>query len=92
MRSIKLAARPNKDCCVRARVEYGRFLFKSLTAENAIEIEVEAHIDPKGVVPGWIVYYVQKHWAADTILGLKKVASDKSIAKHPDFVSWESEQ
>ena len=89
MKSITVKGRSEKSCCVRAKIEYGSFLFRSLPKNGEIDIEVEAHIDPKGTVPGWIVYYVQKHWASDTIKGLRKVSQNINIPKESKFLSWE---
>ena len=89
LKSIKLKNTPPKKCCVRALIKYCSFSFRQLPENKGVEMEVEAFVDPKGRVPGWIVYFVQKNWARNTIENLIKLAKDKNVPLHPDFKSWQ---
>ena len=77
-------SRPDK-CCVRGLLK-DAFIELKRHRYGRISMVLEAVIDPKGLVPQWVVYFVQKHWPFKSLRDLRKAARDKSVVIDPEIV------
>ena len=70
MQSIDYAGMPEPQG-VRGRIVSSRFLLEPV-APNRTKVTVEIFADPAGILPGWVVYLVQRQWPYKTLTGLRK--------------------
>jgi hypothetical protein len=73
-------APPNK-CCVRGQVHYNRVELKGLDGVRT-EVSAEAHVDPKGSIPKWIVNRIQKSFPKKSIEGMLKQVAKPDIQNY----------
>jgi hypothetical protein len=70
---------PADACCVRAEMRSNHIEMKAVDAERT-SISAEAHVDPKGALPAWLVNLVQKTAPHKTIQGLLRQVAKKDVA------------
>ena len=70
---------PVGENCIRAVLMGSSYFIKPI-GRNKTRLTVEIHLDPKGMVPKWIVNWVQKGWSFKYMEGFRK-----QVAK-PDIV------
>lgn len=56
---------------VRGRIVSSRFLLEPL-GPNRTRVTVEIFADSAGILPGWVVYLVQRNWPYKTLTGLRQ--------------------
>jgi hypothetical protein len=59
---------------IRARINYAEVRFTPIN-ENQVRISLQAHVDPMGSIPTWIVNWVQKDMPYDFIKNLEKFSA-----------------
>ena len=64
----------------------GLFQATSLEPDRRTELTVEVQVDPKGVIPAWIVNFFQKSWPLHTFEAIRAQAAKPDIAMPEAFV------
>jgi hypothetical protein len=81
MKSEENALKPPQSGLVRGEILRCFYSMKEIVgAEPKTEIVIEMALDPKGVIPMWMVNLTQKKWPHNTLNALKK------LAMNPDLV------
>jgi hypothetical protein len=78
--SVEDALAPEDRCCVRGVVHRNRVTMVAAQGGKATQIDAEAHVDPKGSIPGWIVNIVQKTFPHKSIRGLLKQVAKPDVS------------
>jgi hypothetical protein len=76
--SVKSTLKPESNKYIRAEISEGSFLLTSIN-KNKTRIVVITHADLKGMIPNWIINYIQKIWPLLTLKGLKEQAIKNDI-------------
>lgn len=79
--SVQDALGPPDSCCVRAEMSSNHIVMKAVDGQRT-SISAEAHVDPRGVLPAWLVNLVQKTVPHKTIQGLLRQVAKPDI---PDY-------
>ena len=83
-RSLVSKDYPVDEEYVRAHLSAGAFYLRPY-GEAQTEVELIIHIDPKGMIPHWLVNELQKNWPIKYLRGLEKVAKEykaKGLSQH----------
>jgi hypothetical protein len=80
-RSVEDSLAPPNKCCVRGVVHRNQINLEMIDAGRT-GISAEAHVDPRGSLPAWLVNKVQQTFPRKTIAGLLR-----QVAK-PDIVDY----
>lgn len=67
---------------VRAVLDYSTYRLRKIS-DQATEVEVEIHTDPKGHLPAFIVNLIQKSWPRKTLEGIKAQVQKPFIKDRP---------
>jgi hypothetical protein len=83
-RRVALVYRPTQATvprthAVRGEILAGRFDARSLEPGLRTELIAEVQIDPKGLLPTWLVNLFQRHWPATTFERMRKQAARSDI-------------
>jgi hypothetical protein len=78
IRSVEDAAAPVDSCCVRGIVHNNHVEMRMIDGDKT-EIMAEAHVDPRGSLPSWLVNAVQKTFPRKSIAGLLKQVAKPDI-------------
>jgi hypothetical protein len=70
---------------VRGEIVAGRFDARSVEPGLRTELIAEVQVDPKGLLPTWLVNLFQRHWPATTFEGMRKQAARPDIHIPEDF-------
>ncbi|MBF0207451.1 MAG: hypothetical protein HQK53_11235 [Oligoflexia bacterium] len=71
---------------VRGVLHSSNFILRQL-GPNTTYVDLDAHFDPRGLIPKWLVNYVQRDWPYKFLKGLEKRALENPIpSPHPEFV------
>mgnify|MGYP005817522731 CR=1 FL=1 len=81
MKSVEDPTVPPDRCCVRAHVSSNHIELKA-TSDKRTEVVAEAHVDPKGSLPAWLVNLVQKTFPRKTLEGLLKQVNKPDISDY----------
>jgi hypothetical protein len=84
--SVEDPLAPPDDCCVRGKVHFNHIEMRGLDGGRTA-ITAEAHVDPRGSIPKWIVNKIQKTFPHKSIEGLLKQVAKPDI---PDFFATPS--
>ncbi len=76
--SVESPLMPENNKYVRAEIYEGYFILTSIN-ENQTHIDVTTHTDLKGMIPDWVINYIQKIWPLRTLKALKKHAAKNDI-------------
>ncbi len=76
--SVESPLIPENNKYVRAEIYEGSFILTRIN-ENQTHIDVTTHTDLKGMIPNWVINYVQKIWPLRTLKALKKHAAKNDI-------------
>ncbi|MBS1959410.1 MAG: hypothetical protein JST80_08065 [Bdellovibrionales bacterium] len=85
MKSEPNAKEPEHDGVVRGAILNSYFYMKELPESQGTKMVIEAAVDPKGAIPLWLVNASQKRWPHNTLLKLRKLATDASIPVSKDI-------
>lgn len=83
LKSVSDPSLPPQDCCVRAQLHEGAFVLKPIEGGSKTWVQAEAHADPGGVIPKWIVNQVQKSFPKKSFQGLLKQVAKKDVVVNP---------
>jgi len=83
VKSVVDAREPKFPRKVRGEIYSGRFIIKPLDGGARTYIEAEAHADPKGAIPKWVVNIAQKSWPKKTLTRLMKQVNKPDIVASP---------
>lgn len=50
-------------------------------APNRTRVEVEIHTDPKGLLPSWLVNFIQKNWPMKTLTALREQTGKPHVGR-----------
>jgi hypothetical protein len=84
-RRVALIYHPTTDAtvprthAVRGEIVAGRFDARSVDPGLRTELIAEVQVDPKGLLPTWLVNLFQRHWPATTFEGMRKQAARPDI-------------
>ena len=78
-RSVELPEVPVKPGIIRISIKFSRTMLKPIANGSHTRIIVEAHADPKGWIPIWIVNYLYKSWPKRAINDLTKQATRSNL-------------
>jgi hypothetical protein len=84
-RRVALVYHPTTDAtvprtsAVRGEILAGRFDARSLEPGVRTELVAEVQVDPKGMLPAWLVNMFQRHWPATTFERMRKQAARPDI-------------
>jgi hypothetical protein len=70
---------------VRGDLLSSTFTLVALDHGRRTRVIAEAHADPKGAIPKWIVNYFQKSWAHATIMGLRSQVRKADVPDDPEL-------
>ena len=76
--TIKSPLKPENNIYIRAEISEGSFILTSIN-ENQTRIDVTTHVDLKGMIPDWIINYIQKFWPLRALKALKEQAEKNDI-------------
>jgi hypothetical protein len=78
MHSVTDPLAPPDDCCVRAEVHSNHVDLRD-AGNGRTWISAEAHVDPRGSLPSWLVNFVQRTFPRKSVEGLLKQATKPDI-------------
>lgn len=70
-RSVAHPKRPDDDCCTRASMGFGEIRMRAL-GPNKTAVAAVARVDLKGMLPSWLVNFVQEEFPLNTFVGYRK--------------------
>jgi hypothetical protein len=82
--SVEDPSMPPQDCCVRGIVHRNRSEFTASPDGLQTKVDAEAHVDPKGSLPAWVINLVQKTFPHKSIRGLLKQVGKADV---PDYLA-----
>ncbi len=71
LKSVEHDSKPARPNIVRGRLLQSYIKLKALE-KNKTALEIMMLADPKGSLPAWLVNFVNRHWAPDTINRLRR--------------------
>ncbi|MEK7691575.1 MAG: START domain-containing protein [Bdellovibrionota bacterium] len=80
--SVEDATIPEVHGRVRAEVTFSDFLLKS-TPEGETWVAAQVHVDPKGIIPAFIVNMVQRKFPRTSLAGLMRQVVKPDVTIHP---------
>jgi hypothetical protein len=83
MDSIEDPAMPPMSGVVRGEIQQSYYYLKELSGLRATRLVVEMKVDPKGVIPLWLVNLSQKRWPHNTLYAIKKLALKDEVKTLP---------
>ena len=83
VKSIERDDVPPKSGVVRSKIMGSSYLMKPLSKDRT-RLTVEIHLDPMGMVPKWLVNWVQKGWSYKYMQGFRAQISKTDIAIEDD--------
>ena len=81
---------PEQSCCVVGKLIYMEWQFRP-TSRDSTCVRVEVIMDPKGLVPNFLVNRIQRKWTYLTIKGLEQQVKE-DINLHEEFGNWVAER
>ena len=81
---------PEQSCCVVGKIIYTEWQFRPTGRESTC-VRVEVIIDPKGLVPDFLINLIQRKWTYLTIKGLEQQVKE-DINLHEEFGNWVAER
>jgi hypothetical protein len=70
---------------VRGEILAGRFLAVSREAGRRTDLTAELQVDPKGLLPTWLVNVFQRNWPLTTFQKIRTQAGKPDIAMPAEF-------
>lgn len=80
--SVEEPGLPPSDCCVRGQMHRNLIRLAGSPDGTKTEVDAEAHVDPKGSIPKWMVNVVQKTFPQKSLKGLLRQV------KKPDILDY----
>ncbi len=74
MKSVTDPKEPPHEGIVRGEIIYSYYFMKELSAGRSTKVVVEMAVDPKGVIPKWLVAISQQRWPHNTLKNMKNIA------------------
>ena len=90
--SIEDARVPLNPKTVRGHILFSNTYLKQVEGVRSTKIIMEVAVDPKGVIPKWLVAASQRNWPSNTLLQLKKIAAREDIQVSPEVQHYFSNQ
>ncbi|MBF0314759.1 MAG: hypothetical protein HQK50_19215 [Oligoflexia bacterium] len=85
-KSVEMPEAPVYTDKIRGVLHSSHLIFFPLS-EDTTYVDLDAHFDPKGMIPTWVVNFVQRDWPFKFLKSLEKRAQEKPIKDpHPEFI------
>lgn len=85
--SVEDPSLPPAPCCIRAVTSRAYWRLEQIDA-NQTRVAVEVHTDPKGLLPSWMVNWIQRDWPWATIAEMVEMGATGQVPPHPRLVDW----
>ncbi len=85
LQSEKNALRPPQRGKVRGELLSSYFKLKSIENDSQTEMEMMLLVDPKGLIPKWIVNLINKNWPVITMNGIRNYMKRSYIPVHANI-------
>jgi len=72
-----------KSSVIRGELKHGRYILKSVDNGKKTHLTVEILVDPKGLIPKWLVNYTQKKWPLCNINGIREEVKNPIFKVNP---------
>ena len=95
MTSTEMSTEPPKAGMVRGLIDYSYYYMEELpeaTDTPTTKVVIEMSVDPKGVIPKWLVTLSQKQWPHNTLRDLKKLSQRQDLVVPPFIQEYFSEK
>jgi hypothetical protein len=79
LHSVEDESVPLQKGYVRGHIYKSEWSFIALKKEGKTLVSLEYHVDPKGLIPKWIVRTFQKDWPHNTLKDLNRYLQDNEI-------------
>lgn len=79
VRSVEEPSLPVDDCCVRGQMHRNHIVLTGSADGLTTDVDAEAHVDPKGSIPKWMVNAIQKTFPQKSLKGLLRQVSKPDI-------------
>ncbi len=80
--------RPEQSGIVRGNMVWGRTRVFPAQVPGKVTLDLSAAIQPKGVVPLWLIRLTQKNWPRNTLTKLKKVIESKDAPRSAEIEAY----
>lgn len=87
LKSEQNALQPPQAGKVRGELLNSYFKTKSIENDTQTEMEMMLLVDPKGLIPKWIVNFINKKWPVKTMNGIRSYLKRSYIPVHPIIAS-----
>ena len=88
IKSVTDERMPPRDGIVRGEIEHAYYYLTSMEGVRATQVVVEMALDPKGVIPLWLMNAAQKNWPSKTLHGLRRMAEREDIPPSKDVQDY----
>lgn len=85
--SVEMQDLPEKESCIRA-IARNSYWYLRTNPDGSTQVAVEAHTDPRGILPPWLINMIQKDWSYNTITGLLKYAETTQVSPDSIISGW----
>ena len=79
LHSVKDESVPVQKGYVRGHIYKSEWNFFALNKEGKTRVSLEYHVDPRGLIPKWIVRTFQKNWPHNTLKDLNRYLQENQI-------------
>jgi hypothetical protein len=83
LHSVEDDSVPEQKDYVRGHIYKSEWNFIALKKEGKTLVSLEYHVDPRGLIPKWIVRTFQKNWPHTTLKDLDHYLQNEAIATNP---------
>ena len=79
LHSVEDDSVPMQKGYVRGHIYKSEWNFVALKKEDKTQVSLEYHVDPRGLIPKWIVRTFQQNWPQNTLKDLNQYLQDNEI-------------
>jgi hypothetical protein len=83
LHSVEDDSVPEQKDYVRGHIYKSEWNFIAVKKEGKTLVSLEYHVDPRGLIPKWIVRTFQKNWPHTTLKDLDHYLQNEAIATNP---------
>jgi hypothetical protein len=83
LHSVEDESVPEQKGFVRGYIYKSEWNFTALEKDDKTLVSLEYHVDPRGLVPKWLVRTFQKDWPHKTLKDLARYLQDEDIEINP---------
>ena len=83
LHSVEDDSVPEQKGYVRGDIYKSEWNFTALEKEGKTLVSLEYHVDPRGLIPKWLVRVFQKNWPHNTLKNLDRYLQEEAIDTNP---------